>query len=105
MTIFIGISVFWEAFLFFNLSNFFTVSSCKMKLKLKVKLPSFFIAFILKWILYFLRAISTSLKLFSVKVALSFSVNIPKFLTILTNCSLTTFCDFNLIINHLIVLN
>ena len=60
----------------------FSISLFELKLKLKAKLTSFFIhsviAFLLGWFLYFLRAISTSLKLFSVKVALSFSV-IPKF--------------------------
>ena len=77
LTVFIEISVFCEAFLFFNLSSF-TVLSYKMKLKLKVKLPRFFVclvmAFIVGWLLHFFRAISTSLKLFSVKVPLSFSV-------------------------------
>ena len=92
LTIFIGISVFCEAFLFFNLLSSFTVSSCEIKLKLKVRLPRFFIrlviAFILEWFLYFLRVTSTSLKLFSVKVPLSFSVTIPKFLTKMTKYSL-----------------
>ena len=95
LTIFIGISVFCEAFLVFNLLSSFTTSSCEMKLKLKVMLLRFFIrlviAFTLGWFLYLFRAISTSLKLFSVKVALSFSVSIPKFLTVLTKYSLNTF--------------
>ena len=95
LTIFIEISIFCEAFLLYNLLSSFTTSSCEMKLKLKVELPRFFIrlvtAVILGWFLFFLRAISTSLKLFSVKVALSFSVSIPKFLTVLTKCSLNIF--------------
>ena len=66
-----------------------------MKLKLKVKLKSFFIcsviAFILGWFLYLLKAISTLLKLFSVKVALCFSANIPNILTILKKYSLNIF--------------
>ena len=37
LIIFIGISVFCEAFLLFNLLSCFTVSSWEMKLKLKVK--------------------------------------------------------------------
>ena len=52
------------------------------------KLPNFFIrlviAFVLGSFLYFIKATSTSLELFSVNVASSFSVNIPLFLTILT---------------------
>ena len=68
---------------------------CEMKLKLKVKLKSFFIcsviAFILGWFLYLLKAISTLLKLFSVKVALCFSANIPNILTILKKYSLNIF--------------
>ena len=95
LTIFIEISVFCEAFRLFILLSSFTISSCEMKLKLKVKLPRFFIrlviAIILGWFLYFLRAISTSFKSFSVKVALSFSVSIPKFLTVLTKYSLNIF--------------
>ena len=95
LTIFIGIFVFCEAFLLFNLLSSFTTSSCEMNLKLKVKLLRFFIhlvnAFILRWFLYLLRAISTSPKLFSVKVALSFSISIPKFLTVLTKYSLNIF--------------
>ena len=95
LTIFIGISVFCEDFMLFNLLSSFTITSCEMELKLKVKLPRFFIrlliAFILGWFLYFLRAISTSLKSFPVKVALSFSVSIPKFLTALTKYSLNIF--------------
>ena len=95
LTIFIGISVFCEAFLLFNLLCSFATSSCEMKLKLKVMSPRFFIrlviTFILEWFLYLLRAISTSLKLFSVKVALSFSISIPKFLTVLTKYSLNIF--------------
>ena len=49
------------------------------------------IAAMLGWFLHFLRAISTSLKLFSVKVALSVSVSIPKFLAVLKNYSLNIF--------------
>ena len=95
LTIFRGISVLCEAFLLFNLLSSFTISPCEMKLKPKVKLPISFIrlviAFILGWFLYFLRAISTSLKLFSEKVVLSFPVSIPKFLIVLTKCSLNIF--------------
>ena len=95
LTIFTGISVFCEVFLRFNLSSYFTISACEMKLKLKVKFPRFFIllviAVILGWFFYFLRAISTSIKLFSVKVALSISVSIPKLLTVLTKYSLNIF--------------
>ena len=73
LTIFLGISVFCEAFLLFNLLISSVILSCEMKLKLKVKLPRFFIhlilAFILGWFLHFLRAISSSLKLFYINIA------------------------------------
>ena len=39
---FLGISVFCEAFLLFNLLISSVILSCEMKLKLKVKLPRFF---------------------------------------------------------------
>ena len=56
-TIFRGISVFCGAVLLFNLLSPYTVSLCEMKLKLKVKLPIFFIrlviAFTLGVFLYF----------------------------------------------------
>ena len=62
LKIFIGISVFCEAFLLFNLLSSFTTSSFEMKLKLKVMLLRFFIrlviAFILGWFLYLLKASS-----------------------------------------------
>ena len=57
----------------------FTVSSWEMKLKLN------FHCIYTKVVFVFLKAISTSLKIFPVKVALSFSVNNRKFLTTLTN--------------------
>ena len=57
LTIFRGISVFCGALLLFNLLSSYTVSLCEMKLKLKVKLPIFFIrlviAFTLGVFLYF----------------------------------------------------
>ena len=46
-TIFRGISVFCGAVLLFNLLSPYTVSLCEMKLKLKVKLPIFFIRLVI----------------------------------------------------------
>ena len=93
LTIFIGISVFCETFLPFHLLS--SLSSCEIKLKLKVKLPKLFIrlviAVILGWFLYFFQIHFPSLKLFSVNVALSFSRSIPIFLTVLAKYSLNIF--------------
>ena len=82
LPIFIGISVFYEPFLLLNLLSSLTISSCEMKLKLAA--TKFFcllssciytkVAFLI------FKNRSTSFKLFSGKVALSFSVNIPTFL-------------------------
>ena len=92
LTIFIGISVFCEGFFLFNLLSAFTISPCEMKLKLKVTLPRFFIrlvnAVILGW---FFKSYFHFTRIIFCKVALSFSVSIPKFLTVLTKCSLNIF--------------
>ena len=88
LKIFIVISAFCDAFLLLNLLCSFTISSYEMKLKLKVKLQSFFIRSV---IAFFWRFISTSLKLFSVKFGTFFSVIIPKLLTILAKYSLNIF--------------
>ena len=95
LTIFIGISVFCEAFLLFNLLCFFTISSCEMKLKLKVKLPRFVIRLViavtLGWSLYFFKSHFHFAQAIFCKSCTFFSVSIPKFLTVLTKYSLNIF--------------
>ena len=96
--IFTRISVFWEAFLLYNLTISITISSRQLELNVRLFSSTilFLIAFILVLFSYLIIVPFISSKWSSVGFIFDFLLTLPNFWTILTKCSLEILVIFSL---------